>query len=315
MAISKVDFKDAQLLKEDSDEKRLQPIYIRLFFEKAFRYLGGEYEQVKEGIYRINKVPAVISDRLKEHYKIFSDNVTKLLFCFDKHIFLDYSNANSLMGKAHYINPGNPLFDCLVDTIRDSYRDEMLKGTVLVSPEDKDAYLAFYVKNSITDNRPSKEGDNVANESLSLVCQDSEGNFSVTSPAKLIDLDIPSKYAKKIETPEIKDEQEVLSWSFEHITIPLFEETKIRVEEDNLTRRQYLDEAFQRVIEDIDGEINELQGRVLMSDNEKLQEKLQRKFQWREQTVQKSQQRLHDLENMVELLLDISAFRKQVSGR
>ena len=103
MAISKVDFKDAQLLKEDSDEKRLQPIYIRLFFEKAFRYLGGEYEQVKEGIYRINKVPAVISDRLRDSYKIYSDNVTKLLFCFDKHIFLDYSNASSLMGKAHYI--------------------------------------------------------------------------------------------------------------------------------------------------------------------------------------------------------------------
>lgn len=301
MATSKVDFKDAMRLKEDSDEKRLQPIYIRLFFEKAFRFLGGEYELVKDGIYRITKVPQVISDRLKSDYNIYSDNVTKLLFCFDKHIFLDYSNANSLMGKAHYINPGNPLFDCLVDTIRDLYHDEMLKGTVLVSPEDKEAYLAFYVKNRITDNRPSKEGDNVANENLALVCQDSQGNFSVTSPAKLIDLDIPSQYAKQIDTPEVKDEQEVLAWSFEHITIPLFEETKLHVEEDNLTRRQYLEEAFHRVIEDIDSEINELQGKTLMSDNEKLQEKLQRKYELREQTVQKSQQRLHELENMVEL--------------
>lgn len=301
MAISKVDFKDAQLLKEDSDEKRLQPIYIRLFFEKAFRYLGGEYEQVKEGIYRINKVPAVISDRLRDNYKIYSDNVTKLLFCFDKHIFLDYSNASSLMGKAHYINPGNPLFDCLVDTVRDLYRDEMMKGTVLVSPDDRDAYLAFYVKNQITDNRPSKEGDNVANENLALVCKDSDGNFSVTSPAKLIDLDIPTQYAKEITPPEVEDEQDVMAWSFEKIAMPLFESTKQKVEDDNEARRQYLEEAFNRVIEDLDGEINELQGKTLMNDNEKLQEKLQRKYALRDQAEQKRQERLHSLEKMVEL--------------
>ena len=50
------------------------------------------------------------------------------------------------MVKAHYINPGNALFDCLIDTVRDSFRDEMLKGTVLVSPEDKHPYFAFFVK-------------------------------------------------------------------------------------------------------------------------------------------------------------------------
>jgi hypothetical protein len=164
------------------------------------------------------------------------------------------------MGKAHYINPGNPLFDCLVDTVRDLYRDEMMKGTVLVSPDDRDAYLAFYVKNQITDNRPSKDGDNVANENLALVCKDLEGNFSVTSPAKLIDLDIPTQYAKEITPPEIEDEQDVMAWSFEKIAMPLFESTKQKVEEDNEARRQYLEEAFNRVIEDLDGEINELQG-------------------------------------------------------
>lgn len=40
IAHSVVDYKDARKLKEDSDEKRLQPIYIRLFFERAFKYLG-----------------------------------------------------------------------------------------------------------------------------------------------------------------------------------------------------------------------------------------------------------------------------------
>ncbi|WP_431215153.1 helicase-related protein [Puia sp. P3] len=39
LAHSTVDYRDARTLKENSDEKRLQPIYIRLFFEKAFQKL------------------------------------------------------------------------------------------------------------------------------------------------------------------------------------------------------------------------------------------------------------------------------------
>lgn len=56
IAHSPVDYKDARLLKEDSDEKRLQPIYIQLFFERTFKYLGGRYENVQKGIYKITTI-------------------------------------------------------------------------------------------------------------------------------------------------------------------------------------------------------------------------------------------------------------------
>ena len=56
IAHTSVDYHDARLLKEDSDERRLQPIYIKQFFERAFRYLGGEYCEVSEGIYQITSV-------------------------------------------------------------------------------------------------------------------------------------------------------------------------------------------------------------------------------------------------------------------
>lgn len=301
MATSKVDFHEAQMLKEDSDEKRLQPIYIRLFFEKAFKYLGGEYQQVQDGIYKITKVPDVVAERLKRDYKIYSDNLTHILFCFDKHIFLDYSNASSVLGKAHYVNPGNPLFDCLVDTVRDLFRDEMMKGTILVSPEDTESYLAFYVKNQITDNRPSKDGDNVANENMALVCKNAAGEFSSTSPAKLIDLDIPVKYAKEIVPPDVEDEAEVMAWAFDNIAEPLYEQTKKRVAEDNEARTLYLNEAFARVIEDLDLEINDLQGKCLYSDSEKLQEKLAKKFELRRQAEKRRDERLATMAQMVEL--------------
>ena len=83
-----VDYHDARLLKEDSDERRLQPIYIKQFFERAFRYLGGEYCEVSEGIYQIMQIPEILVKRLKDEHRIFAENLKSLYFFFDKHLYL-----------------------------------------------------------------------------------------------------------------------------------------------------------------------------------------------------------------------------------
>lgn len=85
IAHTSVDYHDARLLKEDSDERRLQPIYIKQFFERAFRYLGGEYCEVSEGIYQITQIPEILVKRLKDEHCIFAENLKSLYFFFDKH--------------------------------------------------------------------------------------------------------------------------------------------------------------------------------------------------------------------------------------
>ena len=52
IAHSTVDYKDARQLKDDSDEKRLQPIYIRLFFERAFKHLGGQFREIAAQLHK-----------------------------------------------------------------------------------------------------------------------------------------------------------------------------------------------------------------------------------------------------------------------
>ena len=301
IAPSTIDFVDAHRLKEDSDEKRLQPIYVRMFFERAFKLLGGEYNEIDDGIYQMTSIPDSVAKKLKERYKINVNNVAQTLLCFDKHKFLDYQNANALSGKAHYINPGNPLFDALVDVVRENFREEMLKGTVLVSPEDKETYLAFYIKNQITDNSPSKAEDNIANELLSLVYQTANGEFHITSPAKFLDLVPPSEFAKEVETPAVTDEEEVIQWAFENITEPLHAETEKRVNEDNEKRREYLKTAFEQVIFDLSLQINELQGKVFLADSEKVQAQLTSKMARMEELKSRKEARLIELDQMVEL--------------
>lgn len=297
-----VDYHDAQRLKEDSDERRLQPIYIKQFFERAFHYLGGEYNEVADDIFQITQIPDVLAKRLKDEHSIYAENLKTLYFFFDKHRYLEYERTNAQYGKAHYINPGNALFDSLIDCVRDSYREEMLKGTVLVSPEDKHPYFAYFVKNQIQDNRPTQNGEpNIANELLSLVCQQENGQFERTSPAKLLDLCPPTAFAKVVTPPAPSSEDEVMEWAFEHQTEPLLAETEKRVKKDNESRRQYLEDAFEQVILDVQGEINELQGKALISDDEKTQAKLQVKEQRLAELKRRKQERLEQMDHGEEL--------------
>lgn len=302
IAHSVVDYKDAHKLKEDSDEKRLQPIYIRLFFERAFKYLGGEYNEMSDGIFQITYIPDVIINKLKEKYKIYSENLTSQYFFFDKTKYLEHQQGTASYGKAHYINPGSALFDCLVDTVRDSFRDEMLKGTILVSPEDRHPYFAFFVKNQIQDNRQTPDGESsIANELLTLICQDQNGVFHQTSPAKLLDLCPPAEFAKEIQPPEPANETEVIEWAYENQTEPLLASTKKAVKQDSENRREYLQTAFTQIIIDIQGEINELQNKVLYSDDEKVKQKLFAKEARYRTLLERKQERMKEMDSMVEL--------------
>lgn len=299
LAHSNVDFKDARMLKENSDEKRLQPIYIRLFFEKAFKYLGGQFTELRNAIYRIEKLPDEVALTLRYDYNIFADNIRQINFCFDKQIFLDYQNVGDL-GTVHYINPGNPIFDSLIKVVRQKFREDMLKGTILISPDDKEDFFAFFVKSQIVDNRPSKKDDSIADERLVMVRQSNDGAFHITSPAKFIDLHPPTEFTKPIEPPAVVNQDEVVQWSFNNVTLQQFEDTKNHVEKDSADRKSYLETAFTQVILDVQVQIQELQTKLMMGDS-KAQEKMAKKEDKLKELILKKQNRLENLELMAQL--------------
>jgi superfamily II DNA or RNA helicase len=299
LAHSTVDYKDARTLKENSDEKRLQPIYIRLFFEKAFKHIGGDFTELRPFIYRIDKLPDSISVALRKDYTIYADNIRQIQFCFDKQVFLDYQNIGDL-GKVHYINPGNPVFDSLIKVVRSQYREDMLKGTILISPDDKEDYFAFFVKSQIVDNRESKKEDSIADERLVMVYQAKDGIFHVTSPAKFIDLHAPTHFTKPIQAPSVVNNNEVVQWSFENITLQQFEDTKAHVKKDSADRIKYLDSAFTQVILDLQVQIQELHGKVLLGDV-KVQDKISKLQERINDKIEKKKLRLESLELMEQL--------------
>lgn len=299
LAHSTVDYREARALKEDSDEKRLQPIYIRQFFEKAFTHLEGVFTEVRPDIYRIDRLPDPIAKALRQNHNIYADSLRAILFCFNKQVFLDYQNIGDL-GKIHYINPGNPVFDNLIDVVRLTYREEMLKGAVFVSPDDKEPFFAFFVKSQIRDNRTTQKDESIADERLLLVQQFANNTLQCTSPAKLLDLHAPTEFAKPVQPPPVLGSDDIVAWCFEHITAPQFEEMQHIVQKDTAKRREYLETAFTQVILDAQIEIQEWQTKVLLGDT-KVQNKIIKKEERIQELVQKKQIRLAGLDLIAQL--------------
>lgn len=295
LAVSTVDYKDARQLKETSDEKRLQPIYIRLFFERAFKALGGSYKEIETSIFKIKDFPSALVQHLKTQYNISVAHIPSH-FAFDKDIFLDMQNF-ARYGRAHYINPGNPIFDSLVSVVRREYKEDMLKGTVLVSPDDSEDYFAFLVKSQVIDQRTAKAGDSVVDEELRMVGGVSEPVFTATSPAKFIDLYPPSRLAVSVDPPMPVDSSHVINWCFEHITLPQLERTKNRVHDDVAARKHYLEEAFRNSIFQLTEQIEKLNHDYLLG-KENAREKIERKQKQIEDMEARKVLRLENLDRM-----------------
>lgn len=299
LAHSGVDYKDARRLKEDSDERRLQPIYIRLFFERAFNFLQGAFTELRPAIYRIDRLPDALAKTLREDFNIYADSLRQIQFCFDKYVFLDYQNVKDI-GHVYYINPGNQIFDSLVKVIMHTCKEDMLKGTVLISPDDAEEFIAFFVKSQITDNRPSKRDGNIADERLMLIFQTKDGHYHHTSPAKFLDLRPPIEFAKPIEPPNVLSENDVMIWTFNNITLPQFQETQTHVADDTAKRREYLETAFTHIVLDLQSEIQELQGKLLYGDN-RVQDKILKKEERIKELMLKKTERLQRLDLMNQL--------------
>jgi hypothetical protein len=98
------------------------------------------------------------------------------------------------------------------------------------------------------------------------VQKSADGDFFVTSPAKFIDLHPPAMFAKPIEPQSVINNEAVVEWSFNNITLGQFEETKTHAIDDAARRKEYVETAFTHVIMDLQIEIQELQGKVLLGE-------------------------------------------------
>jgi len=124
---------------EKAEARKLQPFFIRAFFNQAFQQLGGELRPREPGRYEITNVPAIIRERDRQisgRDRRNSDPVLRRYerVCFEKQYVRLVDRVGAPM--ASLIHPGHPLMQAVTDLVLEAHRNKLKQGAVLVDPSD-----------------------------------------------------------------------------------------------------------------------------------------------------------------------------------
>ncbi|MCA8051098.1 helicase-related protein [Burkholderia arboris] len=124
---------------EKAEARKLQPYFIRSFFNQAFQQLGGELRPREQGRYEITHVPANIRERDRQITGRDRRNADPVLrryerVCFEK----QYVHLTDRVGApmASLVHPGHPLMQSVTDLVMEQHRNKLKQGAVLVAPSD-----------------------------------------------------------------------------------------------------------------------------------------------------------------------------------
>jgi hypothetical protein len=124
---------------EKAEARKLQPYFIRSFFNQAFLELGGELRPRELGRYEITHVPANIRERDRQITGRDRRNLDPVLrkyerVCFEK----QYVRLTDRVGApmASLMHPGHPLMQSVIDLVMEQHRNKLKQGAVLVDSAD-----------------------------------------------------------------------------------------------------------------------------------------------------------------------------------
>lgn len=124
---------------EKAEARKLQPYFIRSFFNQAFVKIGGELRPREQGRYEITHVPANIRERDRQITGRDRRNADPVLrryerVCFEKQYVRLIDRVGTPM--ASLIHPGHPLMQSVTDLVLEQHRNKLKQGAVLVDPSD-----------------------------------------------------------------------------------------------------------------------------------------------------------------------------------
>jgi len=124
---------------EKAEAHKLQPYFIRSFFNQAFQQLGGELRSREQGRYEITHVPANIRERDRQITGRDRRNLDPVLrkyerVCFEKQYVRLADRVGAPM--ASLMHPGHPLMQSVTDLVMEQHRNKLKQGAVLIDSSD-----------------------------------------------------------------------------------------------------------------------------------------------------------------------------------
>ena len=163
---------------EKAEARKLQPYFIRAFFQQAFQQLGGELRPRESGRFEITHVPANIRERDRQITGRDRRNADTVLrryerVCFEKQYVRLLERTSSPM--ASLLHPAHPLMQSVTDLVLEQHRNKLKQGAVLVDPSDMGITpkVMFIIDHSVKEGRDSTQ---LVSRRMQFVEIDPQGN-------------------------------------------------------------------------------------------------------------------------------------------
>jgi superfamily II DNA or RNA helicase len=170
---------------ERAQARRLQPHYIRGFFEKAFTRLGGQIRRRETGRYEITRVPGRIRDRDRTSGAIVPIAERYERICFDK------AHIDTARPPAALIMPGHSLLDATIAVTLEEGSDVLKRGAILVDETDEiglEPRVLITLEHAIRDGRPGRHGQpSIVSRRMQFVMLDEHEKTVDAGPAPYLD--------------------------------------------------------------------------------------------------------------------------------
>lgn len=243
---------------EKAEARKLQPFFIRSFFNQAFLQLGGELRPREQGRYEITHVPANIRERDRQITGRDRRNLDPVLrkyerVCFEKQYVRLADRVGAPM--ASLMHPGHPLMQSVTDIVMEQHRNKLKQGAVLVDSTDMGLTpkVMFIIDHCVKEGSDSAQ---VVSRRMQFVEIDPQGRAINAGWAPHLDLEPIAKtdmalIEDVLAAPWITQnlEQQALAHASTHLVPEHFDEVRTR-------REKSVDKTLTAVHERLVKEIN-----------------------------------------------------------
>ena len=244
---------------EKAEARKLQPHFVRAFFNQAFQELGGELRPRESGRAEIRHVPAVI----RERDRVIGQTRTPVLkrygrVCFDKgQIHIPKKPAADL------IHPAHPLMAATTDLILEAHRSKLKQGSVLVDPEDSGTLhrVVFMIEHTVRES--GGDPPRVVSRRIQFVAIDPNGGTAFAGWAPHLDMRALAEAEDELVSDVLAAdwvheglESQAMAYAGEHLVPEHFQEVKGR-------RERHVDKVLGAVHERLVKEVNYWSGRAI----------------------------------------------------
>jgi superfamily II DNA or RNA helicase len=141
---------------ERAEARKLQPHFVRTFFEEAFTHLGGAIREREADRFEITHVPVELRRRDRQ-----IGLGAPLLRRYERITFDKAKIAPEGRAVAEFVTPGHPLLDCTIDLIIERYDALLRRGALLIDDTDpgETPAVLVYLQHAVVDGRTVASGE------------------------------------------------------------------------------------------------------------------------------------------------------------